>query len=92
MGNVGQILCFLEKYLVNQGQGVNNMLTRLTRRKGKGGGEGWKLLTKGVGGVWKMVVFADKGGRGDWTPHIFGWYNLWIAPYELRYMSHLKPN
>ena len=28
-----------------------------------------------------MLTMADKGGRGGLDPPIFGWHNLWTAPY-----------
>ena len=41
---------------------------------------GWK---RGGGGAGEILTMADEGGRGGLNPPIFGWHNLWTAPYSV---------
>ena len=41
------------------------------------------IFDKGGGGLANFWFFAAKGGRGGLDPTIFGWHNMWTAPYRM---------
>ena len=54
-------------------------------RADKGGRGGWGNANngwqRGLRGVGEILKLADKGAREGPDPSIFGWHNLWTAPY-----------
>ena len=56
------------------------------RKRDGGLGKCWHRWQRGEGGVGEMLILADKGERGVWTP-IFGWHTFLTAPYTIKALS-----